>query len=56
MLPGNSTSSSRHGFFEAVDAGNTVTDRQNDTGFAQFDLLVIVLDLLFDNLAYFFGF
>jgi hypothetical protein len=46
----------RHGFFEAVDAGDTVTDRQNDPGFAQFDLLVIVFDLLFDNLAYFFGF
>jgi hypothetical protein len=44
-----------HGFFQAVDTGDTVTDRQNDTGFAQFDLLVVIRDLLFDNLTYFFG-
>jgi hypothetical protein len=55
MPPGNSTSSKCHGFFQAVDAGDAVTHGQDDAGFAQFDLLVIIRDLLFDNLTYFFS-
>ncbi len=45
-----------HGVTDAVDARNAVTDRKDGAGFAHLDPLLIALDLLFDDLADFFGF
>ncbi len=44
-----------HHLVETVDPGDTVTDRQDHAGFAEFDLLVIIGNLLFDNLTNFFS-
>ncbi len=45
-----------HDFLQAVYAGDSISNRQDDAGFTQLDLLVIILDLLFNYLAYFFSF
>ncbi|MCK7511473.1 MAG: hypothetical protein MZV70_50465 [Desulfobacterales bacterium] len=42
-------------FSSAVDPGDPVADGQDDAGFAQLHLLLVVRDLLFDDLAYFFS-
>ncbi len=44
-----------HALLHPVDAGNTVTNSENGASLAQFNLLVIVLDLFPDNLTDFFG-
>jgi hypothetical protein len=41
----------RHCGFEAVNARHTVTDRENASGFADFDRLVVSFDLFFENFA-----
>jgi hypothetical protein len=44
-----------HDFFKPVDPGDPVAHGQDDTGFAQLDLFLVIRDLLFDDLAYFFS-
>ena len=44
-----------HGLVEAIDTGDTVTDRDDRTGFADFNFAPEIFDLLLDNCADFFG-
>ena len=44
-----------HDFFKTVDPGNTIPNGQDSTGFTQFDFLVEILDLILDDLTYFFS-
>ena len=44
---------SRGGPIEPVDAGNAITGRKDCTNFLYFNTFIVVLDLLFDNSAYF---
>ena len=43
-----------HDVSQAIDTGDTITDRQDGTGLGDIDLLLVPLDLFFDNLAYLF--
>ncbi len=43
-----------HDLLKAVNARDTVTNRQNDTCFAQLNFFVVIRNLFFDNLADFF--
>jgi len=43
-----------HDLLEAVNTCDTVTNRQNDAGFAQLDFFVIIRNLFFNNLTDFF--
>ena len=45
-----------HCFLKAVDSGNTIANRQNDPCFTEFNLFVVILDLIFNDLTYFFSF
>ena len=40
-----------HCGLKSVNAGDTVTDRNHTSGFADFNAFVVVLDLVFDDRA-----
>lgn len=44
-----------HAVFQTVYVRDAVADRDNRTDIGQFDLALIVRDLLFNNIAYLFG-
>ncbi len=43
-----------HGVLKAMESSDSIADADDRAGLAHFDLLVIILDLLLDNLADFF--